>query len=351
MTIYRALHWGRAIDLFLVDGRSYRGERGVDNSLLTSGGVAAYPSAPLNPNLVHTLNAGRTANGGDPPATVNVFGTERTNPRRDAPFGSLLGEEQKQWLKDSLEQSTARWKILCNDVPMMRFGFDNAFQPDGDKAGLFFTDSWDGYPVERNELMEFVLDSGIRNVVSLAGDRHANFAGLVYDDYDADAARPAAIELAGTSVSAACRFRLLRGLLWDDPDFGQLTRADGQPLGYPYDHAPVVNGWMLHGAQTARTLSGTFDVDLAVAAADPDVNPHLIYADNDAYGYFRVSIDVDSMRAEFVVLAEPVDDPNENQPVVRRRVFAEAPARDSDVPPTLTNIRVEGEMPLLGIKG
>jgi len=36
MTIYRSLSWGKTADLLLIDGRSYRGKRGVDDAILGS---------------------------------------------------------------------------------------------------------------------------------------------------------------------------------------------------------------------------------------------------------------------------------------------------------------------------
>lgn len=44
-------------------------------------------------------------------------------------------------------------------------------------------DQWDGYRKERTELMNFLIDNGIQNVVAVTGDLHANFAGTVYNEY------------------------------------------------------------------------------------------------------------------------------------------------------------------------
>ena len=63
MTIYRSLKWGDLAELFVIDGRSYRGPRGLSQELLSIG-RHPYPEAPVDPLLIRTLNAGRTANGG-----------------------------------------------------------------------------------------------------------------------------------------------------------------------------------------------------------------------------------------------------------------------------------------------
>ena len=111
MTIYRALKWGTLADIILVDGRSYRGPRGLDSSILGSD-MIAYPKAPIDPKLIRIMNAGKTANNGNPPATLEYEGESIPNPRRQSPRASLLGNRQKNWLKDTLTASNANWKLL-----------------------------------------------------------------------------------------------------------------------------------------------------------------------------------------------------------------------------------------------
>lgn len=48
---------------------------------------------------------------------------------------------------------------------------------------LINADIWDGYQMERKELMNYLLDEGINNVVGITGDIHAFFAGEVYNDF------------------------------------------------------------------------------------------------------------------------------------------------------------------------
>lgn len=44
-------------------------------------------------------------------------------------------------------------------------------------------DQWDGYRKERAELMQFLVDNAIQNVVAVTGDLHAFFAGTVYNEF------------------------------------------------------------------------------------------------------------------------------------------------------------------------
>jgi alkaline phosphatase D len=349
MTIYRSLPWGRLVDLFVVDGRSYRGERGLDVSMLGTANVG-YPRAPVPAQLVRTFNAGRTANGGDPPETVEYQGVAIPNTRRDAPRGSLLGARQKDWLKNSLQGSRARWKVVCNDVPMMQFAFDVSFRENGNVDDLWWTDSWDGYPLERQEMMEFIRDQEVVNVVSITGDRHANFAGVVYDDFASPTARAVIPELAGASISANCRLKGLVGSARGDAELEPLVAFDGTQFGFDQVTMPSLNAWLLHGAEAARQLHDTGNPEAAIAAADPAVNPHLTYADTDAYGYYRADFSRDALEVEFVVIEEPLIDRGTAGPVVRRRVRFTINAWSPGQEPELTGAIVEGEAPLMGLK-
>jgi alkaline phosphatase D len=69
---------------------------------------------------------------------------------------------------------------------------------------LVNADQWDGYEKERKDLMNFVIDQGIQNVVATTGDIHAFFAGKVYNDF-AGEVTTFAVDTSGnaTEVSAA----------------------------------------------------------------------------------------------------------------------------------------------------
>ncbi|MGI9206051.1 MAG: alkaline phosphatase D family protein, partial [Woeseiaceae bacterium] len=350
MTIYRSLPWGKTADLLLIDGRSYRGKRGVDDTILGSDSVA-YPSAPIDPAIVDTMSAGRTANDGNPPDKISYQGREIDNPRKDAPATTMLGASQKAWLKKTLSNSTARWKVLCNNVPMMRFGFDSTFTEHGVPDGIYFSDSWDGYPNERNELMQFIVEQNIANVISLTGDRHAHFAGLVYDNYALDSPFPVMAEIAGASVSAPCRQQLQQRLSGNDPVFAEIAVANAESTEYIYKSLPALNAWMLYGADAAKHFNTTADVLAARERRHAAVNPHLSYADNDAYGFFRITIDAERCAVEFVTEPQPVvDHTSSDEPPVRRRVKIDVPAVDAGQPARLERLRIIGEEPLMGIK-
>lgn len=347
LSIYRSLRWGLMAELLLVDGRSYRGPRGVDASIP---GGEFLTSEPLPAALIEAQNAGRTANGGNPPDTVRFGGEDIPNSRRDSPAGSLLGAEQKQWLMASLQASEARWKVICNDVPLMRFGFDMSFREYGNSNDLWWTDAWDGYPLERRELMTFVAEEGITNSVSLTGDRHAHFAGVVYDDFDSDSPRAVLPEFAGSAISSGPRMKNQSNGTQSDPQLNALVQFDGARFGYPRAMMPTLNAWLLFGAQAAADLGETGDEQVAMQQAVDAVNPHLKYADTDGVGYVVVRFTSDDVSAEFVTVEEPIAQPGAEGPAVWRRVRFSVPAWSGGEEPALEYAGIEGEAPLMGLK-
>lgn len=109
------------------------------------------------------------------------------------PNRRYLGDAQKAWLKRTLEASVATWKLYCGGAMMMGFELS--------KGRAFNTGQWDGFRAERQELMQFLLDRRIANVVRLSGDIHTFFAGQVTTTGDSDGT-PAAVEFIGGSISS-----------------------------------------------------------------------------------------------------------------------------------------------------
>ena len=91
-----------------------------------------------------------------------------TGARADNPLRTLLGTTQKEWLKQTLlaaKSSGAAWTFINTSDPIDITGAYGS----GDDGGK----SWfGGYRAERNEILKFIADNDIRNVVFLASDDH-----------------------------------------------------------------------------------------------------------------------------------------------------------------------------------
>ena len=85
----------------------------------------------------------------------------------DGPNKRLIGEEQMEWLQQGLKNSTAKWKIIAQQVMMSPLTLGNI---------VFNTDQWDGYSYERKRLFDFINENDIKNIVTLTGDIHTFWA-------------------------------------------------------------------------------------------------------------------------------------------------------------------------------
>ena len=76
--------------------------------------------------------------------------------------GEYVSVAQMTWLKSALSSSPCHFKVILNSVPIAQL-------PD---VWLMEDDRWQGYPRQRDELLNFIVDTPIDNVWFLAGDFH-----------------------------------------------------------------------------------------------------------------------------------------------------------------------------------
>lgn len=121
-----------------------------------------------------------------------------TNPKLLSADRTILGLKQKKWLKKNLKGSAARWKVLGNQVMFAEYNVGWAASSSRDftpeQLESVFLDIWDGYPAERAEIIAFIEEEGIDDVIILTGDVHCSFA------YDI-AQKPSAISTAPEEVT------------------------------------------------------------------------------------------------------------------------------------------------------
>ncbi|MDO8362812.1 MAG: alkaline phosphatase D family protein [Actinomycetota bacterium] len=151
--IYRDAQWGDLVQIALLDGRQYRSDQACGDVALS-----LEPACP-----------------------------EASDPAR-----TMLGDEQEQWLLDTLGASAATWKLIGNQVIIADATFNEA---------VLNYDQWDGYQAAREQLLQSFADAAIENIVVLTGDIHlAAVAQLRAGDR---AAGPnVGVEFVTTSVSS-----------------------------------------------------------------------------------------------------------------------------------------------------
>jgi phosphodiesterase/alkaline phosphatase D-like protein len=157
--IYRSFRWGKNLELFFLDERSFRSAKA------SSGGTCDNPETG-EPDLAPTA----------PQSTRNVFSalvpslsepvSQACKNRINSPNRTFLGHDQLYRFLYDVEHSTARWKVVMNELPIQQF------------YALPY-DRWEGYAFERIKLLNVLQNRNIDHLVFLTTDVHAGLANVV----------------------------------------------------------------------------------------------------------------------------------------------------------------------------
>ncbi len=338
LTIYRSFRFGRHVEFVVTDERSYRSDHAIPEDVVTSPPYIdtrnVLPAADLA-----IMDAGKTANNNSPPDTLE-FGDP--NPRKNSPPGTMLGATQKTWWMDTMRLSSATWKLWVNEVPLMRF-----FLPRGPVNELLTDrimdgDAWDGYATERKELLSYLREMNIKNVVALTGDIHAHFAGLLHDDYVAASPTVVGVELCAAGISSNSLFSFYEYAARGSMIPGNVRKivtydARALPGGGPR-FVENLNLLILHGAASAKTMAETNSLDMALRESAPP-NPHLKYADTNSQGYGVALITATQVEGTLTTIGRPITN---GAPVVKRAATFVVP---KDNPSGMTGPTITGTKP------
>lgn len=338
MTIYRSLSWGKMLDLVVTDLRSYRSPPVLTEEVreLLSGSARLAPV-----RLIKELDAGKTANDGQPLERLTYEDKEIENPRRNAPAGTCMGAKQKAWFKAAMQNSTATWRIWANSIPAVALRLDLNNLPTGELEDSYLgVDAWQGFPGELSELMAFLRDNKIVNTISCSGDYHTHAAGRLAPNLDDDSPDFVAVDFATTSISSGNLFNgAERGTPEGDPFRQFVAYESGGKLVENFNNT-VVNG-MLSGLSAAYTGSSF----LAGLLASDKASPGLDYLDGNAHGFGLATIDRDGATVSLVNVGPVLQEPGpEGQPVLRRATF-HIPKWTPESQPSLEDLTFEGTPP------
>jgi alkaline phosphatase D len=302
MTIYRSIHYGKHVDFVVTDLRSYRSDHTIPEELTDGQAAFFHPRTALPEEMVRVLDEGMTNNGGNPPDTVQ--GLE--NVRKASPVGTMLGAAQKSWWKETMQASSATWKVWCNEMPMMRFAVKRDQAPILIFDRVAFCDAWDDKPTERNELMTFLKDNSIDNVMVITGDMHAHFAGTLMDDYNAATPTPVASEFVAAGISSNTVFSFFEDAVRGQPAaLRDLVTFDATQFGGTLKLENNLNTLLRFGGTAAQTATSGGDRAQILADADPGTNPHLLFADCDSRGYGLMTLSATGAETTLVTVNSP----------------------------------------------
>jgi len=310
---YRAIRWGRNMDLIVTDQRSYRSEEPTGmpeaKGLVSDDFPELIPEEPIK-----ILDAARGYNGGKPPATIRSGdgSIEVPNVWRERPPQTILGAEQKAWFLDRLKNSKATWKIWGNTTATL----DMRADPQNLPAGTGKLWPWTGYAsfagsgdhstafVERGEIYDFVREHGITGFATVAGDRHSFWAGLAATSLPPEPFSPVGIAFVTGSISAPGLVEALEHGFPKDHALRMLFLGQGPADTRPQ---PTVNLLLRHGVRSCIEYQHSGDIVAARAVSNRELSPHLSFVDMGGHGYSVVRVTSTIFQTEFVCIPRPVE--------------------------------------------
>ncbi|MCW5907825.1 MAG: alkaline phosphatase D family protein [Chitinophagales bacterium] len=142
LRIFRKFKWGELLELYMIDTRLYDRDK----------------------------QAG---------STIPITNTELNDSTR-----TMVGPVQFNWLETNMQNSTAQWQVLGQQVMMTPLVIPSGVL--GSDPYIVNGDQWDGYPFERQRFYDMVKNDSLENIVVLTGDIHTGWANdLPQPGYDA----------------------------------------------------------------------------------------------------------------------------------------------------------------------
>lgn len=198
LVIYRTLRFGKHVELFLTDQRSFRSDHVIPEGAATTAKPAGAPAEVPTYSDAGKLSANSSL------GSRNFCKKAAFDKIEAFVKPTMLGDKQKQWLIDGMKASNATWKFWGNETQLLQMcadltlpGVPVLFQ------GVWYltVDQWDGFRTERKEILEAL--SSVENLVVITGDIHAFYAGELHPDFDAPGAKPVGVEYVCAGISSS----------------------------------------------------------------------------------------------------------------------------------------------------
>ncbi len=157
--IYRTARWGKNLELFFLDERSFRSGKASANHVCDNPETGQPDLAPTAPQNVRNAFAALVPSLSQP--VSQACKDKINNPGR-----SFLGGPQLNKFVQDVKSSDAKWKVVMNETPIQQF------------YALPY-DRWEGYATERVRLLRALQTANVNHLVFLTTDTHAALANVV----------------------------------------------------------------------------------------------------------------------------------------------------------------------------
>jgi alkaline phosphatase D len=307
---YRAIRWGRNVDLIITDQRSYCSEDPSGHPDAKRLSNAEFPEL-LPQETLEILDAGRNYRDGNPPASIKFGEVEVANFAKDRSPQTILGTTQKAWFLERLRTSKATWKIWGNTTATLEMRVDPQNLPSGTGKpwpgggyATFGGSDWSTAFTERAEIYDFIQNHAITGFATVSGDRHSFWAGLAAKSLPPQTFPPVGISFVTGSISAPGIVEAQEHNLPKDHPLRSLFLGQGPSDDKPQ---PTVNLLLHHGVQSSLEYSRSGDMKKVRDLSNPNLSPHVSFVDMGGHGYSVVTVSSDSIETEFVCIPRPIE--------------------------------------------
>lgn len=130
----------------------------IDPVKFNNGLAAFFEHMPMRRNPEEPGRVWRKLSWGQ---TLDIFVLDCRTERHPSQ-GQYISLAQMSWLKQELLASKAMFKVIMNSVPITEYP----------SWFVMAHDRWQGFPEQRKEILEFIDDHEIKNLLWLSGDFH-----------------------------------------------------------------------------------------------------------------------------------------------------------------------------------
>jgi phosphodiesterase/alkaline phosphatase D-like protein len=237
--IYRSFRWGKNLELFFLDERSFRSAKASADGTCDNPATGAPDLAPTAPAATRDLFSVLVPSLSQP---VSQACLDAIN----SPQRAFLGAGQLARFVNDVRSSTARWKVVMNEDPIQQF------------YALPY-DRWEGYAYERVQLLNELSGANIDHLVFLTTDTHAALANVVrYRTLAGDSA-PANVPAGAPPIDSPFRDFVIGPVatapFWTEIDEATDVPGAGPLISNVFFKPPPPNGMGMACAQGARTAT------------------------------------------------------------------------------------------------
>ncbi|WP_255151070.1 alkaline phosphatase D family protein [Halorarius halobius] len=214
----------------------------------------------------------------DPPREA-IPTPDNVGPQYEPPGRTMLGDEQREWLIDTVTGSETTWTVWADEVLTTPFRLGS-----GPLSVYPVQGGWDGYTRERQRITEAIDAADVDNFVTLTGDMHCYVAAYQQSSY------PGRVS-GGEGVAPGERI----GVEFMTPAITSLNVAEALGL---------TSGW-------AKRLT-----EPLLSWLIPAMNPHIDFFDSHNWGYSTVAFTREDCTYVGYSVDKTVDSPEADREVL-----------------------------------